>query len=182
MGYRGGINDNGASLLLLCVGNRFSLLTCLPVTLGGILSINREGSEKVSPFVIGILGIVVLIVLLFSGMSVALVMSFVGFLGFSIIVSPEAALSLLAKDIFGAASKYSLTVIPMFILMGQFPFYSRAGNRAFDSAYKFLGRVRGGLAMATTMACAIFAALCGSTNAGAAAMGPICIPEMRRYN
>jgi tripartite ATP-independent transporter DctM subunit len=70
----------------------------------------------------------------------------------------------------------------MFILMGQFAFYSGTGNRAFDSAYKFFGRVRGGLALATTLACAIFAAVCGSTNAGAAAMGSVTIPEMRRYN
>lgn len=133
-------------------------------------------------FQIGIIGIVSLIVVLFSGMPVAIVMSLVGFVGFSFLVSPDAALSLLGKDIFGVASKYSLTVLPMFILMGQFAFYSGTGNRAFDSAYKIFGRVRGGLALATSMACAVFAAVCGSTNAGAAAMGAITIPEMRKYN
>jgi tripartite ATP-independent transporter DctM subunit len=135
-----------------------------------------------SSFTVGILGIFAIIVLLFSGMPVALVLTLVGFLGFCVIVNPEAALSLLAKDLFGETSNYSLTVIPMFILMGQFAFYSGAGNRAFDSAHKLFGRVRGGLALATTLACAIFGAVCGSTNAGAAAMGAVCIPEMRRYN
>jgi len=134
-----------------------------------------------SPVQIGIIGIVGLIVVLFSGMPVALVMALAGFVGFSFLVSLDAALSLLGKDIFGEASKYSLTVLPMFILMGQFAFFSGTGNRSFESAYKFLGRVRGGLALATTLACAVFAAVCGSTNAGAAAMGAITIPEMRRY-
>ena len=134
-----------------------------------------------SPVQIGIIVIVGLIVVLFSGMPVAIVMALMGFVGFSFVVSPDAALSLLGKDIFGEASKYSLTVLPMFILMGQFAFFSGTGNRSFESAYKFLGRVRGGLALATTMACAVFAAVCGSTNAGAAAMGAITIPEMRRY-
>jgi C4-dicarboxylate transporter DctM subunit len=134
-----------------------------------------------SPVQIGIIVIVGLIVVLFSGMPVAIVMALMGFVGFSFVVSPDAALSLLGKDIFGEASKYSLTVLPMFILMGQFAFFSGTGNRSFESAYKFLGRVRGGLALATTLACAVFAAVCGSTNAGAAAMGAITIPEMRKY-
>jgi C4-dicarboxylate transporter DctM subunit len=135
----------------------------------------------VSPFQIGIIGIVGLIIVLFSSMPVALVMSMVGLVGFSFLVSPDAALSLLANDIFGETSSYSMTVIPMFVLMGQFAFYSGTGNRAFESAYRFLGQLRGGLALATTLACALFGAVCGSTNAGAATMGAVTIPEMRKY-
>jgi tripartite ATP-independent transporter DctM subunit len=134
------------------------------------------------PTVVGIIGLIVLVVVLFSRMPVGFVMALVGFVGFSTMVSLEAGLSLLAKDIFDIFGKYSFTVIPLFVLMGQIAFHAGISRRLYDSAYKFMGHWPGGLAMATIGACAGFAAICGSTNASAATMATVALPEMKRYN
>ena len=130
---------------------------------------------------IGILGILCLIVLLFSNMPVAFVMGFVGFLGFSYVVSPGAGLSLVARDFFDVFSSYGMTVVPLFVFMGQLAYHSGISRRLYDSAYILFGHRRGGLAMATIGACAGFSAICGSTNATAATMATVTIPEMKRY-
>ncbi|MDD4923548.1 MAG: TRAP transporter large permease [Dehalococcoidales bacterium] len=133
------------------------------------------------PVVAGIVGIVILIVLFILGMPVGFAMAFVGFAGFSYLVSPAAGLNLLARDVFSNLSSYSLTVIPMFILMGSIAFASGISSRLYAASHTLLGHVRGGLAMATILACAGFAAICGSTSATAAAMGKVALPEMKKY-
>jgi len=130
---------------------------------------------------IGTVGLVVLVILLFSKMPVGFVMAFLGFLGFSYIVTLEAGLSLLAKDVFETFSSYSLTVIPLFVFMGQIAFHSGISRRLYDSVYVSMGHYRGGLAIATIGACAGFSAISGSTNATAATMATVTLPEMRRY-
>jgi len=134
-----------------------------------------------SPIAIGLIGILVLIVIFMLGMPVGFAMALVGLAGFSILVSPDAGLSLLARDVFTNLSSYSLTVIPMFILMGSIAFATGMSRRLYDASYGIFGRMRGGLAMATIVGCAGFAAICGSTNATAAAMGRVALPEMKRY-
>lgn len=131
---------------------------------------------------IGIIGIVVLVIFLFSKMPVGFVMAFLGFLGFSFVVNLTAGLSLLAKDVFETFSSYSLTVVPLFVFMGQLAFHSGISRRLYDSVYVFMGHYRGGLAIATIGACAGFSAISGSTNATAATMATVTLPEMRRYN
>ena len=131
---------------------------------------------------IGIIGIVILVILLFSQMPVGFVMGFLGFLGFSYVVNLEAGLSLLVRDVWDVFSSYGLTVIPLFVFMGQIAFHSGISRRLYDSAYVLLGHRRGGLAMATVGACAGFSAISGSTNATAATMATVTLPEMRRYN
>ena len=131
---------------------------------------------------IGIIGICALFVLIFSRMPVGFLMALIGFVGFGSIVSFDASLNLLAKDIFSVFGAYSLTVIPLFVFMGQLAFHSGISTRLFDSAYKFIGNLPGGLAIATIGACAAFAAICGSTNATAATMASATLPEMKRYN
>lgn len=131
---------------------------------------------------IGIIGIVVLVIFLFSKMPVGFVMAFLGFLGFSFVVNLTAGLSLLARDVFETFSSYSLTVVPLFVFMGQLAFHSGISRRLYDSVYVFMGHYRGGLAIATIGACAGFSAISGSTNATAATMATVTLPEMRRYN
>jgi tripartite ATP-independent transporter DctM subunit len=109
-------------------------------------------------------------------------MAFIGFLGFSYVVTIYAGLNLLAKDVFETFSSYSLTVIPLFVFMGQIAFHSGISRRLYDSVYVFMGHFRGGLAIATIGACAGFSAISGSTNATAATMATVTLPEMRRYN
>lgn len=134
------------------------------------------------PVTIGIIGVVVLVILFILRMPVGFAMAFVGFIGFSWLVSPQAGFSILARDVFYGFTSYSLTVIPMFVLMGSVAGASGMSQRLYDASYSLLGRLRGGLAMATVAACAGFAAICGSTNATAAAMGKVALPEMKRYN
>lgn len=134
-----------------------------------------------SSVVIGLIGIVILLIVFLLGMPVAFAMAFVGFVGFAYLVTPQAGFSILARDFFDTFSSYSLTVIPMFVLMGALAFSSGISGRLYDAGYTLFGRMRGGLAIATIAACAGFAAICGSTNATAAAMGRVAIPEMKRY-
>ena len=133
------------------------------------------------PTTVGIIGLIILIIVLFSRMPVGFVMALLGFLGFSYVVSLEGGLRILAKDIFEIFGSYSLTVVPLFIFMGQIAFHAGISRRLYDSAYTFFGHLPGGLAMATIGACAGFAAICGSTNAAAATMATVALPEMKRY-
>ena len=134
-----------------------------------------------SPTTAAIIGVVLLLILFLLRMPVAYVMALVGFAGFSYMASIEGAFRLVAKDFFHLFASYDLTVVPMFVLMGSIAFHSGMSRRLYDTAYKFLGQLRGGLALATIVACAGFAAMCGSTNAEAAAMGRVTLPEMKRY-
>ena len=134
------------------------------------------------PVNVGIIGIGFLVFLFLLRMPVAFAMAFVGFLGFSYLGSFKAGLKLLARDIFEQFSNFPLSAIPMFILMGSFAFASGIGRRLYDAAYTILGNLRGGLTMATVVACGFFASICGSTSATAATIGKIALPEMKRYN
>ena len=109
-------------------------------------------------------------------------MAFVGFVGFSYLGSLDGGLKILARDFFEQFSSFPISAIPMFVLMGSFAFASGIGKRLYDAAYTVLGGLRGGLAMATVVACGFFAAICGSTAATAATMGKIALPEMKRYH
>jgi len=135
-----------------------------------------------SPVTVGIVGIGVLLLMFLLRMPVAFAMALVGLAGFAFLATPEAALSILARDIFEQFTSYPLSVIPMFILMGSFAFAAGISRRLYDTAYNWVGQFRGGLTMATVLACAGFAAICGSSTATAATMGKIALPEMKRYN
>jgi len=135
----------------------------------------------VNPATIGVVAIAVMLALFFTRMPVAYAMSLVGFLGFSHLRSGSAGLNLLARDIYDVFSSYGLTIIPLFILMGQVAFNTGISRRLYDTAYKFLGSIRGGLAMATVCACTAFGAVCGSSPATAATMATVGLPEMKRY-
>jgi len=130
---------------------------------------------------IGIIGIIILVVLLYSKMPVGFAMGFLGLIGFSYVVNFNAGLNLLARDVWDVFSSYNLTVIPLFVFMGQIAFHAGISRRLYDSAYVLLGHRRGGLAMTTVGACAAFSAICGSTNATAATMATVALPEMKRY-
>ncbi|MEA2107990.1 MAG: TRAP transporter large permease [Pseudomonadota bacterium] len=135
-----------------------------------------------SPCTIGLIGIAALILLLFARIPVGFAMAIVGFTGFMQLVNLDAALSLLARDVYSTFSSYSLTVIPLFIFMGQVSFHAGISRRLYDTAYAFIGHRHGGLAMATVGACTAFGAICGSSPATAATMGTVALPEMKRYN
>ena len=131
--------------------------------------------------IVGIVGTVILILVFFTRMPVAYAMGVVGFLGYSYLTNVNAGLKLISRDLYSIFSSYGLTLIPLFIFMGYIAFYSGVSSRLYDVAYKFLGRVQGGLAMATVAACSAFGAVCGSGTATAATMATIGLPEMKRY-
>ena len=134
-----------------------------------------------SPTIIGIIGIVVMILVFLSKMPVAYVMAMIGYLGFSIMISGQGGLNLLATNIYDVFASYGLTTIPLFILMGQWAFNSGISRRLYETGYTYLGSTRGGLAMATVTACTAFGAVCGSSPATAATMATVGLPEMKRY-
>jgi len=134
----------------------------------------------VTPITTGFAGFILLILLMFLRIPVGFTMAIVGFLGFGVLVSWDAALHLMARDVFSVFSSYNLTVIPLFVLMGQVAFHSGISGRLFNSAHKFFGHLRGGLAIATIGACAAFSAICGSTSATAATMSSVALPEMKK--
>ncbi len=132
---------------------------------------------------VGILGIVILLaVLFFLGMPVGFAMAVVGFLGFCYVVSLKAALNMVGADLWMTFSNYGLTVIPLFILMGYLAFHSGIAEKLYNTAYKWFGHWRGGLAMATIGADEFFAAICGSNTATAATMGAVALPQMKKYH
>ncbi len=130
----------------------------------------------------GCIGLMLVLVMFLTGLELAWCMMIVGFLGFAYVNSLEAAVHLVAKDLLDVFASYGYTVFPVFILMGQVAFNSGIAKRLYDSAYKFIGHVPGGLAMATVGGATAFKALCGSALATAATFSSVAIPEMDRYN
>jgi len=130
---------------------------------------------------IGFAGIVVMLLLLAMRMYIGIAMALVGFLGLCMLTGFPAASSILGIVPHAEASSYTLSVIPLFVLMGQFAYVSGISRDIYDTVYAWMGRMRGGLAMATICACAGFSAVCGSSLATGATMGMVAIPEMRKY-
>ena len=120
--------------------------------------------------------------LFFLGIPVGFAMGIVGFCGFCYIISFKAGLNMLSSVLWETFSKYGLTVIPLFIFMGQIAFYSGVNEKLYNAAYKWVGQIRGGIAMATVMACSAFAAICGSNAATAATMTTVALPQMKKYH
>lgn len=131
--------------------------------------------------IIGIVGIFVLLLLFATGIELAFAMAIVGFVGFAHLVSFKAALDLLGRDVFEVISNYAYTVFPLFIFMGQIGFNAGIAVRLYDAAYKFIGHIPGGLAMATVAGATAFKAICGSSSATSATFASVAVPQMDRY-
>jgi tripartite ATP-independent transporter DctM subunit len=134
-----------------------------------------------TPLIIGYIGVLVLVILLFSGIHIGVVMGMIGFLGIASISGWDSGFVVLKTVPFTTFANYGMSVVPLFILMGAFCFYSGISKELYDCVHKWLGQLRGGLAMATVGACALFAAVSGSSLATAATMGSVALPEMKRY-
>ncbi|GIN93858.1 C4-dicarboxylate ABC transporter permease [Siminovitchia terrae] len=130
---------------------------------------------------LAVLGIFVLFVLMFLRMPLSFSMFIVGFVGLLLAASPKAAYNVLSADLWNQFSSYSLSVIPLYILMGEVVFRTGIAERLFESAYKWVGHYRGGMASTTILASAGFASICGSNSATAATMGTMSLPELDKY-
>ncbi len=130
---------------------------------------------------ISLLTVVLLFVFFLMGLEIGFSMALAGFIGFAWIVNVPAALNLVAKDIYQVFSSYGFTVIPLFVLMGQVGASGGIARNLYDSGYKFMGHIPGGLAIGTVAAATVFKAICGSSPATAATFATIAVPEMDRY-
>jgi len=135
-----------------------------------------------TPLEIGAWSFPALLVLIFLRVPIGLAMFSTGFVGLFLVTgSTNLALARLKSESFTTFSNYSLSIVPMFLLMGYFATVGGMSQALFKAAEGFLGHRRGGVAMAAIGACAGFGAICGSSLATAATMGRTALPEMRRY-
>ncbi|MFC1534301.1 TRAP transporter large permease [Thermodesulfobacteriota bacterium] len=134
-----------------------------------------------SPIVVGLIGIFVLLFLLAIGMPIGFSMMLVGFVGFTNLVTFSGASHILAKVPYAAITNYDFCVIPLFFLMAAICLVAGFGKSLFKLAYAWIGRIPGGLSVATIGACAMFAAASASTIATALTIGKVAIPEMKAY-
>jgi tripartite ATP-independent transporter DctM subunit len=131
---------------------------------------------------LGLLAFPVLLVLIFLRMPIGLAMLVVGVVGnYLITKSWNPSLAMFKSLTYSTFSSYSLSVVPLFLLMGQFASLGGISRQLFDAAASWLGHRRGGVAMAAIGACAGFGAICGSSLATAATMGQIALPELRKH-
>jgi tripartite ATP-independent transporter DctM subunit len=128
-----------------------------------------------------LLGFATLIALCFFGFRVGFATLMVGFVGFALERGLTASLGMVAQQVAEDAQNYNLSVIPLFILMGVFVYRSNISSDLYDAAYAALGKFRGGLALATVVACGGFSAVCGSTLATAATMSKVAMPQMKGF-
>jgi tripartite ATP-independent transporter DctM subunit len=129
-----------------------------------------------------ILGVVILLLLILAGMPIAFALALSGFIGLAILRSMGVAFDALGVFPFGRVLSFLLTLIPMFILMGQLAYAAGLSQSAYNAGNKWLGHIPGGLGIATVTAGAAFGACCGSSIAASAALGKATIPEMRRFS
>jgi len=133
------------------------------------------------PSWLGIIGICVLFGLLALRMYIGLAMLVIGFLGYCIMMGIPAGLGLLNIVPYSVGSSYTLSVIPLFVLMGQFAMISGISSDLYKSVNSWFGSFPGGLSMASVVGCAGFSAVSGSSLATSATMGSVAIPEMKKY-
>ncbi|GAA0437285.1 TRAP transporter permease [Virgibacillus salarius] len=134
-----------------------------------------------SPEIIGFISIIALIVLLLLKVPVGISLLFVGLTGTTLIRGWDVAFAQLGRTPFDTASSYSLSVIPLFILMGMILSYTGLGKDLYKAVDSWVGHLRGGLAMATIGTAAIFSSISGSLNATTATVSKISLPEMEKF-
>ncbi len=130
----------------------------------------------------GVCGILAMFFILFVlRVPAAFALALVGFFGIAFTTSFDAAFSMVGAEMWNIFSSYGLTVIPLFILVGEIVHYAGYNFSLYDATYKWFGHYRGGLAMTTIMASAAFSAISGSNTATAATMSAVAIPAMKEY-
>ncbi|MBW1673444.1 MAG: TRAP transporter large permease [Deltaproteobacteria bacterium] len=134
------------------------------------------------PLVAGYIGIGIITLLIILGMRIAFATALVGIIGIGLLKGWSTAFYIAGYLPHGIVAHYSLSVIPLFIIMGYFGFYAGLTREVFQTARQWFGHFPGGLAIATTYGCAGFAACTGSSVASAAIMGKMAIPEMLKYH
>lgn len=134
-----------------------------------------------SAVTIGLIGIAALFALMILRTPVAFAMLLVGYFGVWALDGARAAGAVVLTESYAAVSNYSLIVVPMFILLGNVASAAGFSRSLYDAAFAWVGRLRGGLASASILGCAVFAAVSGSSVATAVTIGKVALPEMKRF-
>ncbi|MEJ8572774.1 TRAP transporter large permease [Microbaculum marinum] len=127
------------------------------------------------------LGFAIVIAMVFARIPIAVAMAIVGFFGFAMLVDFYPAFYLVGQVTRTTVESYELSVVPLFILMGNFVSRARISEDLYAASHAFIGHYKGGLAMSTIVACGGFSAICGSSLATAATMAKVAMPPMRKY-
>jgi len=134
-----------------------------------------------STTLLGLGGFAAVLLLMVVQVPVAVAMGIVGAVGFFWLQGWDGLAYVMGTSPFESVIPYSLSTVPLFVMMGVFATYAGLSRQLYDAAYAFLGHYRGGLALATMGACAAFGSICGSAVATAATMCRVALPEMRRH-
>lgn len=130
---------------------------------------------------ISLLGLAVFLLLVAIGMPIAFAFALVGGIGMIIVKGFGPALTMMGSAPFVWSTNYNLLALPTFLLMGQFVFYSGVSTELYNFGYKWVGKAKGGLAIATELASTAFGACCGASIAASATMGTVAYPEMKKF-
>ena len=134
-----------------------------------------------TPEMIGIIGIIVLVIMLFMRLWIGIILAVIGMVGYAFLTNWDRAFLMIGTEPFSHAATYAISAMPLFILMGMVVSVTGIAGDMYQAARNWIGHVRGGLAMATVIACGGFAAVTGSSMASTATMGKVAYPEMLKY-
>jgi C4-dicarboxylate transporter, DctM subunit len=134
-----------------------------------------------SPEIIGLIGILVMMAFLGTGMWIGIAMAISSFIGIILIRNLGVALTMLGGVTYQNVAFYAMSVVPMFVFMGQIVAETEIGDDMYFSARQWMGQIRGGLASATVVACAMIAAITGGTTTGILVMSKVALPQMKKY-
>ena len=129
-----------------------------------------------------IIGLVLVMVMIALGLPIAFSMATIGFIGLTFIIGTDASLAMIGQVFFDNGMNYTLSILPLFLLMGNFVVKAGLADELYSAANAWLRHKKGGLAMATIIACGGFSSVCGSSLATTATMAKIALPSMKKYN
>ena len=132
--------------------------------------------------IVGIIGVTVSVIFMLSGMPIAFALILTSLLFIGHIRGPNTAFDMVGVELYRITGSYNWAVLPFFVLMGYFCLFANFGRDLYLAAYRWFGHLRGGLSVATIGACTAFAAIVGDPTSCVLTMGPVCLPEMRKYN
>ncbi len=159
------------------------MLLILVLTIGiiGAPLFFRSLSAGFGPAAVGMVTIGFMLLLMFLGFPVAYAMGLVGVLGAWYLVGAETVMGVIRMGVYDSVATFLFCTVPFFVLMGILCSKSGIGQKLFEAGHKWFGQLPGGLAVGTVAACGFFAAVTGDTVSGAATMGSVALPEMKRY-
>lgn len=129
-----------------------------------------------------IIGLVLVMAMIALGLPIAFSMAAIGFIGLTFIIGTDASLAMIGQVFFDNGMNYTLSILPLFLLMGNFVVKAGLADELYSAANAWLRHKKGGLAMATIIACGGFSSVCGSSLATTATMAKIALPSMKKYN